>query len=122
MQTLRSAPVRLLMWTLVFFVIPKQFAFAATTPAKVHVVALGAVRKVAYTLPERSAPTGGTPEATELKVRPLTVDGRQKEWTTGEPHDVTDRSFAIRRALRLNDALPGNTRCICRTSILRFQM
>jgi hypothetical protein len=43
-----------------------------------------------------------------LKVRPLIVDGRQKEWTTGEAHDVTDRSFTIRRALRLNDALPGD--------------
>jgi hypothetical protein len=42
-----------------------------------------------------------------IKVRPLTVDGRQKEWTTGDAHDVTDRSFAIRRALRLNDSLPG---------------
>ena len=43
-----------------------------------------------------------------LKVRPLTVDGHQKEWTTGDAHDVTDRSFTIRRALRLNDALPGD--------------
>jgi hypothetical protein len=42
-----------------------------------------------------------------LKVRPLTLDGHQKEWTTGDAHDVTDRSFTIRRALRLNDALPG---------------
>ncbi len=44
-----------------------------------------------------------------LKVRPLMVDGRQKEWTTGDTHDVTDRSFAIRRAMRLNDALPGES-------------
>jgi hypothetical protein len=109
MQTLRSAPVRLLMWTLVFFLIPQPFTAALAAPAKVHVVALGAVRKVAYTLPERPAPTGETPEATMLKVRPLMVDGRQKEWTTGDPHDVTDRSFTIRRALRLNDALPGDT-------------
>jgi hypothetical protein len=43
-----------------------------------------------------------------LKVRPLMVDGRQKEWTTGDAHDVTDRSFTIRRALRLNDALPSD--------------
>jgi hypothetical protein len=33
---------------------------------------------------------------------------RQKEWTTGDAHDVTDRSFTVRRALRLNDALPGD--------------
>jgi hypothetical protein len=43
-----------------------------------------------------------------LKVRPLFVDGKQKEWTTGDSHDVTDRSFTIRRALRLNDTLPGD--------------
>ena len=44
----------------------------------------------------------------ELKVRPLMVDGKVKEWTTGEAHDVTDRSFAVRRAVRLNDALPAD--------------
>ena len=39
-------------------------------------------------------------------MRPLVVDGRVKEWTTGEVHDVTDRSFAVRRAVRINDTLP----------------
>jgi hypothetical protein len=42
-----------------------------------------------------------------LKIRPLAVDGQVKEWTTGDAHDVTDRSFVVRRALRLNDELPG---------------
>jgi hypothetical protein len=50
---------------------------------------------------------GKATDAETLKVRPLTVDGRQKEWTTGDAHDVTDRSFTVRRAMRLNDALPG---------------
>ena len=31
-----------------------------------------------------------------------------KEWTTGDAHDVTDRSFVVRRVIRLNDALPGD--------------
>jgi hypothetical protein len=31
-----------------------------------------------------------------------------KEWSTGDAHDVTDRSFVVRRAIRLNDALPGD--------------
>ncbi len=35
------------------------------------------------------------------------IDGQQKEWTTGDTHDVTDRTFTIRRAMRLNDSLPG---------------
>jgi hypothetical protein len=36
------------------------------------------------------------------------VDGALKEWTTGDAHDVTDRSFVVRRVLRLNDSLPGD--------------
>jgi hypothetical protein len=108
MQTLRSAPVRLLMWTLVFFLFSQPIT-AAAAPAKVHSVALGAVRKVPYTLPGSAAAVGKTPDAVMLKVRPLIVDGRQKEWTTGDAHDVTDRSFTVQRALRLNDTLPGDT-------------
>jgi hypothetical protein len=64
------------------------------------------VRKVPYTPAEASAATKGDDSAT-LKVRPLLVDGAQKEWTLGDTHDVTDRSFVIRRALHINDALPG---------------
>ncbi len=42
----------------------------------------------------------------ELKVRPLFVDTRLKEYTTGTPHEVTDRLFVVRRAFRVNDTLP----------------
>ncbi len=48
-------------------------------------------------------------ETSTLKIRPLFVDDHQKEWTLGDPHDVTDRSFTIRRALRINDSLPTDT-------------
>jgi hypothetical protein len=106
MQTFRCAPVRLLIWTLAFFPISQRLAVAAAP--KVHTVALGAVRKVPYTPPESPAGVAKGADALTLKVRPLIVDGRQKEWTTGDAHDVTDRSFTIRRALRLNDALPGD--------------
>ncbi len=44
----------------------------------------------------------------KLRVRPLMVDGKLKEWTNGESHAITDRSSVVRRALRLNDALPGD--------------
>lgn len=71
---------------------------------KVHVVALGAARREPYST--QSDPAGAKKDETELKVRPLVVDGKVKEWTTGDVHDVTDRSFAVRRAVRLNDALP----------------
>lgn len=42
----------------------------------------------------------------DLKVRPLFVDTRLKEYTTGTPHEMTDRLFVVRRAFRVNDALP----------------
>lgn len=42
----------------------------------------------------------------ELRIRPLFVDGRLKEYTTSMPHDVTDRLFAVRRVFHLNDSLP----------------
>jgi hypothetical protein len=41
-----------------------------------------------------------------LKVRPLLVDARAKEFTFGGAHDVTDRLFVVRRAFRVNDSLP----------------
>jgi hypothetical protein len=42
----------------------------------------------------------------DLKVRALFVDARLKEYTTGAPHEVTDRLFVVRRAFRVNDTLP----------------
>jgi hypothetical protein len=42
----------------------------------------------------------------EIKIRPLYVDGRVKEFTFGSPHEITDRLFVVRRAFRLNDTLP----------------
>jgi hypothetical protein len=74
--------------------------------AKVHSVALGAPRTVSYIAPTLSAKTTEDTPGT-LRVRPLVVDGRVQEWTAGEVHEVTDRSFVVRRAVRLNDALPG---------------
>jgi hypothetical protein len=53
-------------------------------------------------------PAGALAAESELKIRALLVDGVLKEWTTGEAHDVTDRSFAVRRAIKLNDALPSD--------------
>lgn len=76
----------------------------AEAKAKVHTVVFGAVRKVPYS--PAGDPAGNNGEETGLKIRPLLVDGKAKEWTTGDAHDVTDRSVAVRRALRLNDALP----------------
>ena len=41
-----------------------------------------------------------------IKIRPLLVDSRLREYTTGNPHELTDRLFVVRRVFRVNDALP----------------
>jgi hypothetical protein len=75
-------------------------------PRKGHVVVLGAVRKVPYT--KAGDPAGAGAAEDSLRIRALLVDGALKEWTTGDAHDVTDRSFVVRRAIRLNDTLPSD--------------
>lgn len=81
---------------------------AAPRAPKTHTVALGASRRVSFTQPD-AALEAKADETSTIKVRPLVVDDRVREWTTGEAHDITDRTFAIRRALRINDALPTDT-------------
>jgi hypothetical protein len=78
----------------------------AAAPRKAHVVVLGATRKVPYS--KAGDPAGAAQAENELKIRALLVDGVLKEWTTGEAHDVTDRSFVVRRVIKLNDTLPGD--------------
>ncbi len=108
MQTLHLVSVPLLCASLT--------ALAQTAPPKppkmarpptIHAVSLGAIRKVPY-LPPDTTPDEKNEDTTTLKVRPLVVDERQREWTTGEMHEVTDRTFAIRRAMRLNDTLAAD--------------
>lgn len=86
--------------------VASPFAFAATPPKKPHIVALGVIHSVPYS--KSGDPAGAAPGETTLKTRPLLVDGRISEWTTGDAHDITDRSFTVRRALRINDSLPGD--------------
>jgi hypothetical protein len=100
MQNLRPAAAPLLLFLLM------AGSLSGAAAPKTHTVVLGSVRRVPYTPPEANA-DNKSEEATTLKVRPLLVDDRQKEWTVGDIHEVTDRSFVVRRALRINDALPG---------------
>jgi hypothetical protein len=79
---------------------------AYTAPRKAHVIVLGAARKVPYS--KAGDPAGAAAGDSELKIRALLLDGALKEWTTGDAHDVTDRSFVVRRAIKLNDALPSD--------------
>jgi hypothetical protein len=73
---------------------------------KVHTVGLGAAKHVPYS--KVGDPVGAATGEDVLKIRALLVDGVVKEWTTGDAHDVTDRSFVVRRVIRLNDSLPGD--------------
>jgi len=75
-------------------------------PRKTHSVHIGPVKSVPYS--RAGDPAGAASDDTALKIRALIVDGVVKDWTTGEAHDVTDRSFVVRRALRINDSLPGD--------------
>jgi len=71
---------------------------------KPHVVALGkAVPVKLFVGPSED-------KTLDISVRPIYVDGKLKEFTTGNTHDVTDREFVVRRAYRINDALPGEPR------------
>ena len=99
MQVLRSAAAPLLCLSAMLFPAPVY-------AAKIHTVVLGAVRKVPYTPPEATL-DNKSEEATTIRVRPLLVDDKPREWTVGDLHEVTDRTFVIRRAFRINDALPG---------------
>jgi hypothetical protein len=73
---------------------------------KVHSVTLGPVRRVPFVAAD-VARDAKDDEAGTLRIRALYVDGNQREWTTGDTHDVTERSFVARRVLHVNDTLPG---------------
>ena len=73
-------------------------AMGATKP---HVVSFGKPTAIKWCV----GPNEG--KCIDLKVRPLYVDGRVKEFTLGPSHDITERLFAVRRAFRVNDNLPG---------------
>jgi hypothetical protein len=67
---------------------------------KVHTAGVGKAHVVTWA-------RGGNPSVhLSLMVAPLIVDDRRKDWVTGEAHDVTDHSFVVLEAERVNDALP----------------
>ena len=74
--------------------------------AKGHTVFLGSGKNVPYS--SVGDPAGALPGEKQLRIRALLVDGKVKEWTTGEAHNITDRTFVVRRALHLNDSLPND--------------
>lgn len=75
---------------------------AALAAPKPHTIVFGKWTTVKWMIgPSENQPI-------DLKIRPLLVDGRIKEYTVGIPHDITERLFVVRRVFRLNDALPDD--------------
>lgn len=74
-------------------------AGSALAAPKQHVVGFGKWMTVKWMVGEDEH------TAIDLKMRALLVDGQTKEFTTGTPHDVTDRTFVVQRVFRLNDSL-----------------
>jgi hypothetical protein len=89
-------------WEALALVLVGGLTQSALCASKPHVITFGKWVTVQW-----STGTGAAEEKpVALKVRPLLVDGRAKEFTFGSPHDVTDRLFVVRRAFRVNDTLP----------------
>ncbi|MFY9644774.1 MAG: hypothetical protein WAK29_06315 [Terriglobales bacterium] len=71
----------------------------STAVSKPHVITFGKWMVAKY-------PNATGKKLLDLKVRALFVDSKLKEYTAGNPHELTDRLFVVRRAFRINDALP----------------
>jgi hypothetical protein len=90
--------MRFLFRTILCFFLVIAMARAASKP---HVITFGKWASVKS--------SAGPDRPDDLKVRPLYVDGRLKEFTFGIPHEVTEQLFVVRRIIRVNDALPQET-------------
>jgi len=80
------------------------FAVLAGAASKPHVVGFGSPQPVKLHV-------GPAEDKTiDITLRALYVDTRLKEFVTGKPHDITDHTFVVRRAFRINDTLPEDAR------------
>jgi len=86
--------------SLLFFAL--AVACECSAASKPHVIAFG--KWIAAKWPNATGE-----KLNDLKVRPLFIDTRLKEYTIGNPHELTDRLFVVRRAFRINDALPSES-------------
>jgi hypothetical protein len=76
-------------------------AVAAQAASKPHVISFGKAAPVKLFLAPDEQKT------VDIRVRPLYVDGRLKEFTTGDAHEITEQVFVVQRAYRVNDSLPA---------------
>jgi hypothetical protein len=77
-----------------------MFVISVGAASKPHVMSLGKPTPVKLLLGPSEE------QSVSITVRPLYLDTKLKEYTTGQAHDITDRVFVIRRAYRVNDSLP----------------
>lgn len=92
--------MRTLLRSVALLVILSTTAYSAP---KAHIITFGKWTNIQwYTGPDED-------QAVTAKARAILVDGKLKEFTLGSPHEITDRLFVVRRALRINDALPQET-------------
>jgi len=92
------------MRTVHVLVVLMSLNIAISAASKPHVVSFGKPQPVKLFIGASESKT------MDITVSPLFVDTKLKEYTTGKQHDVTDRQFVIRRAFRINDALPDEAR------------
>ena len=76
------------------------FAMPGYAISKPHVISFGKWTSVKWMV------GSANDKVVDIKIRALFVDTKLKEYTTGGPHDVTDRLFVVRRVFRVNDVLP----------------
>lgn len=76
------------------------FAGASFAAPKPHVITFG--KWIAAKWPDATGE-----RLFDLRIRGLFIDTRLREYTTGVPHEITDRLFAVRRVFRVNDSLPN---------------
>lgn len=87
------------MRAVITFIIVASLTLSAAA-ANPHVITFG------KPLPVKMFTAPGQDQSLDMKVRSLYVDGKIREFTIGDPHDITDRLFVVRRAFRVNDWLP----------------
>lgn len=91
----RVVPTFVLLCTLIL----ANYSLAASKP---HVISYGKTFTVKFFVGPTEA------KSQDIKIRALMVDGKIKEFTTGDAHDITEELFTIRRAFRVNDTLPDD--------------
>lgn len=72
--------------------------FAAAT--KLHIINFGRWIAVQWATGTQAAPV-------TMRVRPMLIDGKVREYVVGPVHEITDRLFVVQRVSRVNDGLPN---------------